>query len=334
MNDFCVSLSTRTNTSRQEASIEMPLPRTVCPVCYEKTLDSTGGMLLSDRRKGLSGVWRLVECKHCRVLSMDPLPTDEELASYYSVYSQDHRVELSQGSGSRYPNLRKLFHWLSGDVDPRDFVQVPEGARVLDYGCGHAGYLSDFHHRGVAISGAEIARYAVEACRNHGYDVHQVEDFSRIPFPACEFDIVYLMQVFEHLRDPHGFFQELARILKDGGMLYLAVPNAASIWRKVFGRDWISGWFAPFHLFHYTRGALEKLAGQHGFDLVRTWSRTPESWFRLNLKAFLYPRENQLDWQRTWLDATPMRYLLMGILRVIEVPCREKDCLVAQFRKR
>jgi SAM-dependent methyltransferase len=265
---------------------------------------------------------------------MLPLPTDEQLVSYYGAYSQDDKVDLSQGVGSRHPKLRKLFHWLSGDVDPRDFVNVPAGARVLDYGCGHAGYLSDFHHRGVAISGAEIAEYAVEACRNHGYDVHKVDDFSHIPFDTCEFDIVYLMQVFEHLRDPHEFLQELARILKSGGMLYLAVPNAASIWRKVFSHNWVSGWFAPFHLFHYTCGTLEKLAGQHGFDLIDTWSRTPESWFRLNLKAILYPRENRLDWHRNWLDSRPVRYLLMLLLRTIELPFHEKDCLVIQLRKR
>ena len=219
-------------------------------------------------------------------------------------------------------------------MDPRDFVQVPSGARVLDYGCGHAGYLRDFHQHGVAISGAEIADYVVNTCREHGYDVRHVDDFAHIPFPSQEFNIVYLMQVFEHLREPHGFFRELARVLKPGGMLYLAVPNAASVWRNVFGRNWVSGWFAPFHLFHYTSNALAKMAGPYGFDLVNTWSRTPESWFRLNLKAALYPKEQQLDWCRTWLDATPIRYLLMCALRVVEILWKEKDCLVVQFRKR
>ena len=306
----------------------------VCPVCGEKVQDGTRCISLRDRRKGLSGGWQFGECKECGVLSMMPLPTDDQLASYYSVYSRDYKVDLSDKVGSRYPSFRKVFHWLSGDVDPRDFVQVPAGARVLDYGCGHAGYLRDFHHRGVAISGAEIAGYVVKTCREHGYDVRHADDFAQIPFPPHEFDIVYLMQVFEHLRDPHGFFLELSRVLKAGGILYLAVPNAASVWRKAFRQNWVSGWFAPFHLFHYTRNALEQLAGQYGFDLVNTWSRTPESWFRLNLKAALYPKEHQLDWYRNWLDATPIRYLLMCVLRVIEMPFREKDCLVIQLKKR
>jgi len=261
------------------------------------------------------------------------MPTDEQLATYYAAYSKDNWIDLSRRQGSRYPKLRKLFHRFSGDVDPRDFVHVPTGARVLDYGCGLAGYLCDFHDRGVAISGAEITGYVVEACQRNGFDVHKVDSFSHIPFADGEFDIVYLMQVFEHLRDPHEFMEELARILKNGGLLYLAVPNAASIWRKVFGYNWVSGWYAPFHLFHYNRDTLAKLVAQHGFVISASWSRTPETWFRLNLKAYLYPRENQLDWRNSWLDSRLMRYLLMTVLRIIELPFAERDCLVMKLRK-
>ena len=256
-----------------------------CLNCKKSFLENARQWALSDRRKGLQGTWRLVECNSCGVISMMPMPTDEQLAAYYAAYSQDDEVDLSRRVGSRYPRLRKLFHRLSGDVDPRDFVHVPAGARVLDYGCGLAGYLCDFHDRGVAISGAEIAGYVVEACRGNGFDVHKVDDFSHIPFADAEFDIVYLMQVFEHLRDPHEFMKELARVLKNGGRLYLAVPNAASVWRKVFDKNWVSGWFAPFHLFHYNRDTLASLAKQHGFDVVESWSNTPVTWFMLNRSA-------------------------------------------------
>ena len=194
--------------------------------------------------------------------------------------------------------------------------------------------MCDFHDRGVAISGAEITGHLVEACRNNGLDVHRVNDFSHIPFEDGDFDVVYLMQVFEHLRNPHGFMNELARILKNGGMLYLAVPNAASIWRKVFAKNWVSGWFAPFHLFHYNRDTLAKLAEQHGFDVTESWSSTPESWFRLNLKAWLYPVEKQLDLRRIWLDFLPIRYALMVLLRIVELPFRERDCLLVKLQKR
>lgn len=305
-----------------------------CLNCGKSFLDNTRSWNLNDRRKGLPGKWQLAECKNCSVISMLPMPTDEQLAAYYSVYSPDEKIDLLPKCGSHYPLLRKLYHHFSGDVDPRDFVQVPQGARVLDYGCGLAGYLGDFHQRGIAISGAEIAGFVVDACRRNGFDVHKVDDFSHIPFADEEFDVVYLMQVFEHLRDPHAFMQELARILKSGGTLYLAVPNAASAWRKIFGDNWVSGWFAPFHLFHYNNKPLSDLAAQHGFDTLDSWSRTPESWFRLNIKAWLYSDENRLDERYGIIDSIWARIPLMVILRVMELFIPQRDCLVIKLVKR
>ena len=308
-------------------------PQPSCRICGSAYEEREAIGPLTDRRKGLEGSWRLRPCGVCHAIAMDPLPTDEELSVYYASYDQDERVDLSRKRTSDYPRLRRAFHWLSGDVDPRDFVKVPAGARVLDYGCGHAGYLRDFHDRGVSITGAEIAGYLVAACREAGFDVRKVEGFAEIPFADGEFDIVYLMQVFEHLRDPHQFMEELARILKPGGSLYLALPNVASAWRKVFGRNWVSGWFAPFHLFHYDRQALASLARQHHFQVVEGWSRTPSSWFRLNLKAWIHAEDNRVDWRRSWLDNRFVAYPLMLLLRLIEIPLRERDCLVVHLKK-
>lgn len=304
-----------------------------CKICGNPY--GEGGFIgpLTDRRKGLDGSWKVRICKECLALGMDPLPSDEELSVYYASYDQDGRVDLSRKWTSDFPRLRKAFHWLSGDVDPRDFVRVPKGARVLDYGCGHAGYLREFHERGVAITGAEIAGHLVAACQEAGFDVRQVEGFSRIPFGDAEFDVIYLMQVFEHLRDPHQFMAELARILRPGGSLYLALPNAASIWRRVFGFNWVSGWFAPFHLFHYDRRTLAHLASKHHLRVVESWSRTPVSWFRLNLKAWVHAGDNRVDWRRSWLDHPIVALSLMPLLRLVETPVRERDCLVVHLRK-
>jgi SAM-dependent methyltransferase len=288
---------------------------------------------LTDRRMGLSGEWRLVRCPACSTISMDPMATDAQLADYYAGYAGDAPLDFLPKAGSRRPWLRKLFHRLSGDVDPRDFIDAPAGARMLDYGCGNVGYLADFHARGFAISGAELSPRVVEQCRQHGFDVRQVTNFSEIPFGDSEFDIVYLMQVFEHLRDPNVFLAELSRILKPGGTLYLAVPNADSVWRRVFGKNWVSGWFAPFHLFHYNAAGLARLGKGYGFELLDTWSDTPESWFRLNIQALLSPSENRLDSKTSFLSSRPVRVFLMGLLRFVELPFKNRDCLVVKFKK-
>ena len=265
---------------------------------------------------------------------MMPLPSDVQLTEYYSVYSKDASVKFSKSTGSRLPFLRRLFHRLSGDIDPRDFVQVPAGTRVLDYGCGHGSYLADFHANGVRISGAEFAGNLVDACCAHDLDVRRVENPDQIPFDDGEFHVVYLMQVFEHIRDPNGFMAELNRVLKPGGTLYIAVPNNKSVWRKVFGKNWVSGWFAPFHLFHYDHKTLSLIASRHGFKTVKSWSNTPDSWFRLNLKASISHMEKDLDWSQSWLSSRLVRYVIMSVLRVLELPIRERDCLVMELAKR
>jgi len=262
------------------------------------------------------------------------MPSDKELEGYYSYYYKQDLERIGPvNPGSRHKVFRKWFHRITGDVDPRDFIEVSKGQRLLDYGCGMAGYLSDFHRRGVRVSGAEIAKAVVEKCQKEGFDVQEVKTFSIIPFEDAEFDVVYLMQVFEHLREPHLFMEELRRVSKPGATLYLAVPNSRSFWRRVFRENWISGWFAPFHLYHYNSHNLSQMAMQHGFEFVQSWSRTPSSWFRLNLKALFYATENRLDWNSTWLDGRLMRLIITIILRIAEIPVRERDCLVIQLRK-
>lgn len=305
-----------------------------CLICGLRHLENAKQCILHDRRKGLVGSWKIEKCEYCGVDSITAMPTDEQLSMYYASYSEDTNINLTNGLGFRFPRVRKLFHQLSGDADPRDFVEIPDGGRVLDYGCGHAEYLSDFHSHGVKISGAEINNNVVEACQQAGYDVHKVNEFTSIPFEDKTFDVVYLMQVFEHLRDPHGFMAELSRVTRVGGVLYLAVPNSESIWRKLFRSNWVSGWFAPFHLFHYNSKVLASVADKHGFVATKIWSTTPESWFRLNLKAFFYPNENQLDRHSCWLDHRFIRLFIMVALRIIELPIRERDCLIMKFVNR
>lgn len=264
------------------------------------------------------------------------MPNDRDLTRYYSEYygsSKSHDLVIKPGSGTTKPRLRRFYHWLSGDVDPRDFVRVPVGGKVLDFGSGGGTYLSYFHSQGIDIIGAEVSEPMITASLNAGLKVCRVDSFDSVPFADSEFDVVYLMQVFEHLRNPRQSMQELARILKPGGSLYVAVPNALSAWRKIFDRNWVSGWFAPFHLVHYTTDSLSQLAGEFGLRAVSSWSRTPESWFRLNLKAALRRTDTRLESSPWILDAMPFRIVSIFLLRVIDNFHTERDCLVVELVK-
>jgi len=64
-----------------------------------------------------------------------------------------------------------------------------------------------------------------------GNYVDVVHDLDRIPYPFSDnfADEIHLYHVLEHLHDPLKKLEELHRILKLGGMLYVRVPHFSSM---------------------------------------------------------------------------------------------------------
>ena len=62
-----------------------------CPICGKEIFGVTPIITLDDRRKGLPGDWRLVKCDACGIVFMEPMPTEEQLATYYAAYSSDEK---------------------------------------------------------------------------------------------------------------------------------------------------------------------------------------------------------------------------------------------------
>ena len=304
-----------------------------CPICNAR--DSRWHSNRGDRRKQIPGTWNYWACHNCELVFLHPLPSVRDLIGYYSTYYLGVApLRPSKPSwGTRFPRLRNLFHAASGDVDPRDFVQFEPGSRILDYGSGLGTYMHFFKAKGAKISGVELSQTMVEQSRVQGLDVNLVDSFDKIPYSDGEFDVIFLMQVLEHLHNPHVIMEELSRVLARDGKIYIAVPNGRSIWAKVFGRHWLSGWFTPFHLFLYSSKSLGLLAAGHGLRVNRIWTRTPASWFSLNLAAKAHSTRNDIESYRGGMSARFLALITMIPLRVLELFTSENDCLVAELIK-
>ena len=68
--------------------------------------------------------------------------------------------------------------------------------------------------------------------------------------------MVVLANVLEHAWDPVLMLAEVRRLLRPGGEVWISCPNAASLWRRVFGRAWVN-WHVPFHLWHFSPATLQ-----------------------------------------------------------------------------
>jgi methionine biosynthesis protein MetW len=106
---------------------------------------------------------------------------------------------------------------------------VPEGATVLDLGCGDGELLDRLvHDKNVRGSGVEISQEAVRACVARGLSVfHGDLDEGLADYEDGSFDVVILSFSLQQLRRPRFVVREMVRV---GRLALVSFPNFAH-WR-------------------------------------------------------------------------------------------------------
>ncbi|MGZ5177695.1 MAG: class I SAM-dependent methyltransferase [Burkholderiales bacterium] len=141
-----------------------------------------------------------------------------------------------QRSGRLYgPPNDELHDVFNGSVDR--FCEIADrlrhANRVLDVGAGHGMLLALLHELGHYCEGVDFtdprpAHSAVYAGRQIRFQQCNVE-IEPLPFNDGSFDAVVCCQVLEHFSHSHlPAVREMRRVLRDGGIVEIDVPNAAS----------------------------------------------------------------------------------------------------------
>lgn len=125
---------------------------------------------------------------------------------------------------------------------------------------GNTRVLESLGWRPVAFEYSEIgARLA----RSRGLDVSRA-DAHALPLQSDSMGVVTAMDVLEHLEDDLQAARELYRVLRQDGVLVVAVPADPTLWSA---HD-----EAVSHLRRYTRETLREVLESAGFTIVELWS--------------------------------------------------------------
>jgi len=163
-----------------------------------------------------------------------------------------------------------------------DRIAADRPGRVLDWGCGFGQMSHLLKARGVDVTALEHDPEAVEGTRPLERYPEIVATFTRepiaLPYEDGTFDAVLSMGVLEHVQFPERSLDELHRVLRPGGRLYVyKLPNRRSYLEWIARR---AGLFyhgqLPFDVL-YTRRSARELVERHGFvvDEVRLANMLP-----------------------------------------------------------
>ena len=232
-----------------------------CPVCnYEKW-----EIFLHCRDHFQSGdEFEIVRCKKCSFLFTNPRPDRNEIGKYYE--SQNYISHHSSGNDLMSIVYRLVRKW---NIKKKFIIisTLSNGKNLLDIGCGSGELLQYFNSHGWNTMGIEpnntARKIAVEQNNVNAFPEGQLEEM-----PDASFDVISLWHVLEHISDLHKRMAEIRRLIKPGGTIFIAVPNASSYDAKYYNSFW-AAFDVPRHLYHFTRETISLLVSNYQFEMIK-----------------------------------------------------------------
>ncbi|WP_041913719.1 class I SAM-dependent methyltransferase [Capnocytophaga canimorsus] len=81
------------------------------------------------------------------------------------------------------------------------------------------------------------------------------------------FDVITLWHVLEHIPDLENEIQKINSLLKEDGILIVAVPNYKS-WDAQHYKQFWAAYDVPRHLWHFSKTSIQKIFTKKGFELL------------------------------------------------------------------
>jgi SAM-dependent methyltransferase len=172
-----------------------------------------------------------------------------------------------------YFKIEKIHWWFKGRRDLIKKIKISKDAKILEVGCGSGQNLLLWKDQNP--KGLDISQEAVDEAKNIGIDVIKGDLNKKLPFKKESFDVIFALDVIEHLESDIQATKKLVDLLKPNGRLIINVPAFQFLWSFHDVQN--------MHKKRYTAKEIKKLAKNSG---LRELSSTYWN-FSLFFPAFL-----------------------------------------------
>jgi len=232
-----------------------PLAVAHCPLCGSKLI----APLYTITR--FEDPFTIFRCESCLFQFMNPLPSAEKEAA---LYTEGYYTGQSSYSyiDERKTELFSRHVWKARLSTIRRYVKQ---GTLIDIGCSFGGFI-DFASRYFSCRGVESSAYACDYAKKRGMCVEKAraEDMDIGENSA---DIITMIEVIEHTRDPLLVLRKCAASLRNSGLLVVQTADLHS-WQAIEAAEKYH-YYLPGHFSYFTGETITNALLAAGFTSVK-----------------------------------------------------------------
>lgn len=237
---------------------------------------SLSAVLINGQPVELTEHETIVRCRNCGLQYVNPRwQSFPGLSTYTLAHEQEYFARSYAVRSRAYGQLVRRFpQWLGR-----------EAHTLLDVGSGDGVLLEIASTLGLRVLGLETSQALIADSRKR-LGEQAVGDIDITELPAAQFDVVTLINVIEHLREPRLMLAAAARVLVPDGIIVLHTPNAGGVPARLRGAQWHQ--IEPLeHLYYFTGQTLGCLLERTGFEPIGRFNISVSSGLALQVHHLL-----------------------------------------------
>lgn len=232
-----------------------------CPACGASAIQK---VLTAKDHTVSQQNFEIWECGQCTLRFTQNVPSAEAIGPYYQSENYISHSDTRQGLVNRlYHIVRK--RTLKSKQKLIESVAGKKSGQLLDVGAGTGAFLHHMKEQGCQVNGLEPDENARQVAEKlYGFNLLPSDHLWQMAAGAM--DVITMWHVLEHVHRLHDYMEQLKKLLKPGGHLFIAVPNYTSRDAAAYESNW-AAYDVPRHLYHFSPASMKQLIQKHGLQL-------------------------------------------------------------------